>query len=577
MEVDNQPTADGHSSSSSGIVLDLTSEDIKILQALPLAEGRQWMLASVAYHREYARMLCSMYNATAAIHRYLPPELLMEIFGRIHPEGFEELRLLGVSRVWRDLLLRTAEFWVDMLRNTFPPPKHLNSATGDSRFDSQSGWYRCLKVSLERSSPRDISLTFSDFPELAGKTLSPHSQRIASLSVQLHPQNATHLFCLLRSGMPRLQTLAVSHISSRDAGTRELGGGALPQMPQGFETTDLPSLRDLRIPSVLLTSITVGNLRSLTLGCDSCNLCPDARRPTLDDILSFLRRCPSLTNLRLLKTSEPSSSRRFTEQGPVSLGQLRELIFEDTSASWTSDILRCLALPFQTVVRFRNPNIQRIPQRIKTLPAVHASDRFALEFRKDGRGPLICEADVAIGDTSFVNVQVGVELRNPGDNETVRTVPSVFGSVSVKQLRVWIPTSSFRINKTHTIELLAGFPSITRLTWKRQIPSDLCQALMTLTSAGAPICAGLEQLIVHWRLASLSDQTIFRATCTLISSMLEQRASLGCRIRKFVLKCEGLRRVSPRFDTEGEKDRLVQTWSTLVDEVAVTLRLDTAD
>ncbi|RPD81603.1 hypothetical protein L226DRAFT_555774 [Lentinus tigrinus ALCF2SS1-7] len=564
-----------HNDPIGGTKLDLTIEDQRVLQALSLPEGQQWMLSSIAYHREYARTLCSMYNATATIHRYLPPELLMEIFGWIRPENFGELRLLGVSRVWRDLLLRTAEFWVDMLRSTFPPTKRLTSS--HPNFDPESGWHRCYTMSLERSAPRDIFLTYTGFTELAFTALSPHTQRIASLSVELYPQNAQHLFRLLRFELPRLETLNVSHAHVAGQHAEELGGGTLPQLPQSSDHVDLPFLHVLHIPSVLCTSISAGNLRSLTIGCSSCNMCAEARRPSLDDILSFLRRCPALTSLRFLKTSEPARSRRHTEKGPMSLNQLHELIFEDVSASWASDILRRLTLLFHTVVKFRDLGTSRIPQRIKTLPAIHASDRLALEFRKDGGGPIICEADASIGDTSFVNVQVAVNTQNPADHDPVGSVASAFGSASVKQLRLWIPTSSLRIDRTRTIQLLASFPSITRLTWKRQIPNDLFQALQTPTSAGAPICAGLEHLIVHWRLGSQCDETIFRGACNLILSTLGYRASLGSRLRKFVFKCEGLRRAGPRFDAEGEKERLAQTFRTLVDEVVVGLRLDTTD
>ncbi|RPD58415.1 hypothetical protein L227DRAFT_577122 [Lentinus tigrinus ALCF2SS1-6] len=405
-----------HNDSIGGTKLDLTIEDQRVLQAFSLPEGQQWMLSSIAYHREYARTLCSMYNATATIHRYLPPELLMEIFGWIRPENFGELRLLGVSRVWRDLLLRTAEFWVDMLRSTFPPTKRLTSS--HPNFDPESGWHRCYTMSLERSAPRDIFLTYTGFTELAFTALSPHTQRIASLSVELYPQNAQHLFRLLRFELPRLETLNVLHAHVAGQHAEELGGGTLPQLPQSSDHVDLPFLHVLHIPSVLCTSISAGNLRSLTIGCSSCNMCAEARRPSLDDILSFLRRCPALTSLRFLKTSEPARSRRHTEKGPMSLNQLHELIFEDVSASWASDILRRLTLPFHTVVKFRDLGTSRIPQRIKTLPAIHASDRLALEFRKDGGGPIICEADASIGDTSFVNVQVAVNTQNPADHDS---------------------------------------------------------------------------------------------------------------------------------------------------------------
>ncbi|KAI0719143.1 hypothetical protein C8T65DRAFT_636939 [Cerioporus squamosus] len=576
MDVDAQESTGQR---GTGVALDLTAEDRNILQALPLAEGQQWMLEKVAYHREYARILSSMYNATAPIHRHLPPELLMEIFGRIEPEGFQELTYLHVCRMWRDLLRRTAEFWVDMLRNPIRFPKHMTLS--GLMVDPESGWYRCFTMSLEQSAPRDIFLTFTGFSDIAHTALSSHAHRIAALSVELYPQDARRLFALLRSGMPRLRTLVISHLPGELATTDELGGGALPLLPQSqsSDAVNLPSLRVLSIPSVLLTSITGGSMRSLTVGCAACRLCSEARRPSLDELLLFLRRYPSLTSLRFLNTSEPESNRRFAESGSVSLGQLRELTFEDTSSSWASDILHHLALPSDVIVKFRNKTTQPIPSKIRDLPAVHAVDRLALEFRKEEqhhRAVIICEAVASVADTPFINVQVAVR-EHPGRHDTIGSVASTFASASVRQLRVWIPTSSIRIDRTRAIQLLASFPSITRLTWKRQNPSDLFQALTSLTSAGAPICAGLEHLVVHWRLGSRVDETTFRGACTLILSTLAHRASLGSRVRRFVFRCEGLRRMGVRFNAEGEKDRLVQTFSTLADEVVVGLMLDNAN
>ncbi|TFK93017.1 hypothetical protein K466DRAFT_538685 [Polyporus arcularius HHB13444] len=578
MDVDTQPTPAGQRGPE--VVLNLTADDRTILQALPPAEGRQWMLDRVVYHREYARMLSSMYNATAPIHRHLPPELLMEIFGRLEPEELQELKYLHVCRMWRELILRTAEFWVGMLRN---PIRFPNGNTPGVQSYSESAWYQCFKLSLERSAPRDIFLTSQGFSELAYTSLLPHAQRIASLSVELYPQDASRLFGLLRLGMPRLRTLVVSHLPGELTSMDELGGGTLPLLPQSrsSEAANLPSLHVLSIPSVLLTSISGGSLQSLTVGCAACKLCSEARRPSVDDLLSFLRQYPFLTSLHFLKTSEPDSNRRLTESGPVSLMQLHELTFEDTSSSWASDIMRRLTLPSNAIVKFRNRNKPLIPEKFRDLPAVHASDRLALEFRKEedmhhGATIAVCEADASVGDTSYVNVQVAVR-ESPGRHDTVGSVASTFASPSVRHLRVWIPTSSFRIDRTRTIRLLASFPSITRLTWKRQVPNDLFQALTSLTSAGGPICAGLEHLVVHWRLGSRTDETIFRGTCTLILSTLAHRASLGSRVRRFVFKCEGMKRMGPRFDAEREKDRLVQTFSTLAVEVVVGLKLDTTD
>ena len=79
---------------------ELAAEDQQILRVLDPSESQPWLLAKIQHYERYLRALCSAYNNASLIHRRLPPELLMEIFGHVRPKTCQGLRLLHVCRRW---------------------------------------------------------------------------------------------------------------------------------------------------------------------------------------------------------------------------------------------------------------------------------------------------------------------------------------------------------------------------------------------------------------------------------------------------------------------------------------------
>ena len=98
--VDGPRDATGFGSSASWA--ELPTEDQQILSVLDPSEAQPWLCAKIQHYERYLRALCAAYNNASLIHRRLPPELLMEIFGHVRPKSCQGVHLLhGPSKASR--------------------------------------------------------------------------------------------------------------------------------------------------------------------------------------------------------------------------------------------------------------------------------------------------------------------------------------------------------------------------------------------------------------------------------------------------------------------------------------------
>ncbi|KAI0757392.1 hypothetical protein C8Q80DRAFT_1349599 [Daedaleopsis nitida] len=545
----------------------LTQEDRETLGSLLPPMDREWMLSRAQYYAEYARNLRSMYNAGAPIHRHLPPELLMEIFGHLHPKHRREASLLHVCHAWRALLLRTAEFWVDMLSNSVDHAKLFMEPD-----DAESGELQCFRFSLVCSSPREISLDIHHYTDCSTRLLAPHSHRISLLQVHIAATEAEHLFRLLGSGMPHLTTLVVTHIKGLTTLTRDEW-----YTLQSYPLKDsLPRLQDLSVATLFLTpSLSFPTLRTLSIGgCTSCNGQCSGQHSMhhLDTILSFLRRCPSLVHLRSLGATTPDPSRRQTHSAPVDLLHLESMELHGPT-SWASDLLDKLALPASTTLKLRTRcDGTTVPRSLRTRPALQTPDRIHIQFyfTENVNRRTVCEVQGWRGESLHVDFSTESTVGESGD--VIGEVSQTLGSHSVQDLRIWVPSeviyTTFRVGQ-QAVQLLASCPQITRLRWRRASPLHVFQALVTRTSGGAPICPHLEHLVVHWRLSPYGGEAMIRRTWETMKTTLERRAELGSPLKKFVLRCENLKHYWSQEDVENVEKDIIDQLQGVVEELKV--------
>ncbi|TBU23468.1 acid protease [Dichomitus squalens] len=198
------------------------SQDNSAYKQLPPDEIQEWCLSRTAEYQTHIffirkhlapaaydavceikskiRGLRHEYNSAAPIHRYLPPELLMEIFAYIHPAMTHRrsLRVLRVCRYWRNLIVKTPQFWANLLSfpltaSSWSPLWHMD------RFN----------VELARSAPQSLTLSLDHCNALTVSTLTIYADRISSLALAFHVLELENVTRLLQRHMPRLRHLSI--------------------------------------------------------------------------------------------------------------------------------------------------------------------------------------------------------------------------------------------------------------------------------------------------------------------------------------------------------------------------------
>lgn len=319
---------------------DLAPEDRVCLTGLNHVEAQRWSLARIEEYKARIRQLSSVYNAAAPINHYLPPEVLMRIFGYLHPGSYRQLRYLRVCRQWRDIMLRTPQFWADILSAV--KLNMMNVKIWQSRYER-------FEFFLAHSSPRPFDLTLHGCPAPVLEAVTPHALRLRTMTLSIEAVEVEHLDRLLSVGMPLLEELSIVQLQRPER--KEAECNELFATPIHLDPSKYPRLHTLQMPrSLFTTANAVPTLRDVELARCICTDCLYTRTQTFTPLLDALDQCHSLETLRIEDSLPPHD----TEPPPapdrlVSLPALTELHVDDHFPR-TSKFLSHLDFPRTTSV-----------------------------------------------------------------------------------------------------------------------------------------------------------------------------------------------------------------------------------
>ena len=163
----------------------LADEDKAVLSQLDPSHIQDWAKARIQEYESRIHALRCMHNAAAPIHRTLPTEVLMEVFGSVQATSrYRLFATLRVCRLWRHLVLRTPQFWANVVHE-----KTALTITAIPR----------LSLFLDLSGTLPVALTLNRVASGAVEMLEPHIHRITDMKIQALLEDMGNLDALLRA------------------------------------------------------------------------------------------------------------------------------------------------------------------------------------------------------------------------------------------------------------------------------------------------------------------------------------------------------------------------------------------
>ncbi|TBU25618.1 hypothetical protein BD311DRAFT_727550 [Dichomitus squalens] len=539
---------------------ELAVEDQQILRVLDPSESQPWLLAKIQHYERYTRALCAAYNNASLIHRRLPPELLMEIFGHVRPKTCQGIHLLHVCRRWRDLALRTPQFWANMLR--------VSAVVRRAQAGEPLGLER-FQTYLARSAPCLIPLTFRSLSMRIADILALNGQRISSLTVTVGPKQITDIYLLLSHGMPNLREVAIQH--EQNSGIMQEEDRAMMLSVQCTEDK-LPRLRSLRISNVFLSAaMVVPTLQSLFIG--GC-VCMDCTATSLDTILSVLRRCPSLLSLQFLEESEPRLpvDTPAISQVPVPLPLLDKLMFGKYPVEPLSAIISHLVLPPTVLLKFEcDPRSgSLLPDALGSLPLISTLESLEVNTNESK-----CTARAHAGGAERLSFVTGIPARVSVVPELLSVFAPTGTAPSVTRLYLGFKSAAYsaHVDGPRMDALLAAFPRVRYVKMTRKCHHffhSLTAASAQDVNAELP-CPALEHLVLKWTVGWADGE--FGLACEIAEKALARRAQKGLRLKRLEATFQRLHGlVGEEVDLEEVKRNVTARLAPYADEVVVELQ-----
>ncbi|PIL27003.1 hypothetical protein GSI_10142 [Ganoderma sinense ZZ0214-1] len=304
----------------------LAGEDSVALSQLGPGEVQEWCLSRITeYHNQnrllrerygavarnaisknksHIRAIRTAYNDAAPIHRYFPPEVLIEVFSHVHPATLmprPRVPVLGVCRYWRRLLLHTPRFWANLL--SLPSWKSWNTKYHDhvGRFGA----------AMALSAPQRLTISIPYCFAFIADILASHAARLSSLRVGRTLYDVASVAQVLEQDMPLLTHLAILYQPCfGKVPTFTLNLSSYPKLRilefEGahFYTPGAPctSLRHLKLKHCTIQPPpSDSTLRSLCAVHNALRLFPNLETLSLvhslseDDPYGYLRPLPELT------------------------------------------------------------------------------------------------------------------------------------------------------------------------------------------------------------------------------------------------------------------------------------------
>ncbi|KAI1785632.1 hypothetical protein LXA43DRAFT_899381 [Ganoderma leucocontextum] len=519
-------TVDGFPFSDLASSLPIT--DRASLVGLDDNDVRVWSAAKADEYRRFALALLSIHNAVAPIHR-LPFEILSKIFEGSWTDR-KSFRIGHVCRRWRSVLLGTTRFWADAVANEQFSPSHR--AVG------------YLGVTLERSAPRNVELSFSRFWGAFSRSIASHTGRTVSLAVTVADgSQLVALWSCLSSGMPQLQTLTITFDLDADPDHRSWTSN--PRI-EPLSAGTLPRLTRVTAPAVLLPSLTVPSLQHITLENLYGRYSPEGRLASYEGFCEALAVCAaSLETLVLLDVGP-----RAYDDLPcsISLPVLRHLRIADTTRRCAL-ILSRLAFPDTTHIHCANVDngalCATLPIDSASIIDSHISATDRVEIRGNAEATSVhCHAG---SDEELLCVGLAGVRRGLRPDDLVRLFRRPGAARGVTHLTV----AGLDGRDVQGVELRA-FPHLVRLDVRGEMAGYVLPNLARRDDEPEPldghhgrraagvVSPGLKTLAVDFHFASGTDlgtalrggdmavvEADLRARCAALGRVLSQRSQMG--------------------------------------------------
>ncbi|KAI1792347.1 hypothetical protein LXA43DRAFT_944013 [Ganoderma leucocontextum] len=511
----------------------------------------------------YVRAQRTAHNNSTTIHRFLPPEILMEVFAHIVPTSCRAINLLHVCRKWRYVVIKTPEFWSDLLRI---PAVTRAAVRGDA-----SGIDR-FRTFLQRSAPIRIAFNASCLPPHVSQVIGAHLNQIGGLKVRVSGDEAVALCSWLRAGMPLLQELEIFHKATCPLEPADRNAFRSLQCSDAA----LSRLRTLRVsPAFFVPGLAVQSLHTLHIGgccCDDCR--GGGKAYTLEDLSSFLRRSPSLSSIKFSLGSEPLHWPTGVSLGdPISLSALKTLTFEHYDVDSLRDVLSNIIIPPTAIVRVTSENFAQeggpyFPSSLRKLP-------LPWELRSLRVVVSTCSCDLLGANLRTESGRVKIGWKTLGvlgrRTDIFREFAHLFASPAVSRLHISVASNLYPtcLDSGRMAGLLAAFPQLTFLRVGRKC-HDVFRYLAQTDSGPLP-CRHLDHLVALW---SVSWEEEFWTSCDLVEKTLAHRAALGSRLAILDLRFRrlyGLKQGQGDVNLEEIRSGLVRRLRPLAGMVVVTI------
>ena len=459
--------------------------------------------------KNFIHRLSTIHNAAAPIHAKLPPELLIYIFALVSPTRRDHIKFTHVCQAWRELILRTPEFWAGMIL-----------ASGQLKRPTDFNWMiKFIHHSAPLTYKLDVGCNVVFLQTLESRG---HLSRLSELSVRLEDK-----FALLELTMPSLEILRCAAV----------GHGFLDLSAPDIDHT-VPSASH-RFPRLRKLECLHGCLFAPSLAFPSLKVLTHHGRPLEFFLfLKGLELCANLEELVLHNWMPPihPPTPIPTLGLPCSVPHLRRCYIEtchDGVASWVLDFLSNVALPPTTHLSVESESVSRPTSVIPTSPpptVVQTVDAARVRLSSDASQSVWHhEVHGFAGDSECLTLTMsqtawGATPATSDCSDPLRDIADLFSSARLTSLVIQCGSGS-SVTVDAWLHVFAALPLLVDFTVRISSCRHLLRAMRRPSADGeALLCVGLKRLSI---------------TCAngggvheLLVMVIEWRTSLGLRLEK---------------------------------------------
>ncbi|KAI0717856.1 hypothetical protein C8T65DRAFT_104654 [Cerioporus squamosus] len=425
--------------------------------------------------------LSLIHNDAAPIHVNLPTEVLIHIFRHLQPRSRRDIRVTHICRLWRLIIHRTPDFWVDMLSAS----ESTTPKTGEDPAP--------YLTFISRTTPLSYHLDFrGDSIALLEHIPSNDIARLTAIIYTFHGRLLRDIPQMLNLDFPNLRGLVIHHTQTWytfQLGTMLLEATARPE--------HFPRLHHLDVPApLLLPCFAVPSLRSLTVG----GLLRDSTQ--LERFLHTLQQCSQLESLtaRHCHMALPT----LASSTVVHMPNISSLVVEGAGLALKNPVLRFVTFPSSTRWRVEDPYGYPLSKLFPTpLPAGTFSGldklfcKCAIEYRPSHSSLTVSVVGYVQG-TPAVTITVqntvwGLRYGLSGPSVVLPALANLFAasSTTISALELHFD-KHIGVAVDDWTDLLRAFPVMSHLDVHinscRHLLRSLRQRVSPLRSRRSPLC-----------------------------------------------------------------------------------------